>query len=185
MVLQQLSFGGVKSISYCSRCKKPLSNPTSVEAGMGPICRGHGGKEMQDECKRTEFADEGLEMHVPLTKALVLVRDGAVRTNVPHLVVHHSPSGFDWGYGGSGPADLALNICQWYLLSIGYDGLKSQCFDGHCFSLAYALHQDFKWEFIAKAPRNGAAIPMAEIKGWFDAHITDGLKALYEPFKDE
>ncbi len=24
--------------------------------------------------------------------------------------VWHSPSGFEWGYGGSGPADLALNI---------------------------------------------------------------------------
>lgn len=24
--------------------------------------------------------------------------------------VHHSPTGFEWGYGGSGPADLALSI---------------------------------------------------------------------------
>ncbi len=25
-------------------------------------------------------------------------------------VVHHSPSGLSWGYGGSGPADTALSI---------------------------------------------------------------------------
>ena len=40
-MLQQLSFGGVSVISFCARCGKPLSNPTSVQAGMGPICRGH------------------------------------------------------------------------------------------------------------------------------------------------
>jgi len=25
-------------------------------------------------------------------------------------IVEHSPTGFQWGYGGSGPADLALSI---------------------------------------------------------------------------
>lgn len=25
-------------------------------------------------------------------------------------IVRHSPTGFEWGYGGSGPADLALSI---------------------------------------------------------------------------
>lgn len=30
-------------------------------------------------------------------------------------VVHHSPSGFEWGYGGSGPSDLALSIlCDYF-----------------------------------------------------------------------
>lgn len=28
---------------------------------------------------------------------------------LPH-VVRHSPDGFEWGYGGSGPSDLALAI---------------------------------------------------------------------------
>jgi len=35
-----------------------------------------------------------------------------VSTNVPHHIVHHSPTGFEWGYGGSGPADLALNLAE-------------------------------------------------------------------------
>ena len=33
---------------------------------------------------------------------------------LPH-VVFHSPTGFSWGYGGSGPADLSLSILADYL----------------------------------------------------------------------
>jgi hypothetical protein len=61
MALQQMSFGGVSRISYCSRCNKPLSNPVSVDAGMGPICRGHrkGDDGMSDLCKSNNFSDGG------------------------------------------------------------------------------------------------------------------------------
>ena len=54
-------------------------------------------------------------------------------TNVPHLVVHHSPTGYEWGYGGSGPADLALNILEWQLRREGYRGDTIPCFEGRCF----------------------------------------------------
>lgn len=54
-------------------------------------------------------------------------------TNVPHTWVHHSPDGFEYGYGGSGPSDLALNVL---LLFTDKD-------------TAWKLHQDFKWKFIA------------------------------------
>ncbi|MGC9084405.1 MAG: DUF6166 domain-containing protein, partial [Anaerolineae bacterium] len=30
-------------------------------------------------------------------------------------IVRYSPTGFEWGYGGSGPADLALSILRDYL----------------------------------------------------------------------
>lgn len=50
-------------------------------------------------------------------------------------VWNHSPDGFNAGYGGSGPAQLALAI----LLECGFE-------QEH----AVALHQPFKWEFIAK-----------------------------------
>lgn len=185
-MLQQLSFGNVSRISYCSRCKKPLSNPKSVDAGMGPICRGHG-DDMSDECKKQEFSDQPLigELdEIELGEALVLQRDGdddhaVVRTNVPHLVVHHSPGGFEFGYGGSGPADLALNVCQWYLVKHGYQGEKTNCFDGVCYSLAWVLHQQFKWAFISNAPHRGILIPMSEIEAWFEIQITNELKSRY------
>jgi hypothetical protein len=143
-----------------------------------------------DTCKREEFADGDIDDFISLNQALVLQRDGdddhaIVRTNVPHLVVHHSPSGFEFGYGGSGPADLALNVCQWYLESIHYEGEKTQCFDGNCWSLAWVLHQEFKRAFIGNAPRQGIAIPMVEIKQWFIAHITEDLKRTYAVITEE
>jgi hypothetical protein len=46
----------------------------------------------------------------------------------------HSPSGFSWGYGGSGPADLALCI----LLDMGLSD-----------RIAWQLHQSFKTAHIA------------------------------------
>jgi hypothetical protein len=57
----------------------------------------------------------------------------------------HSPSGFGWGYGGSGPADLALAILIDYL---GEKPTKSDLINGR--SLAWSLHQQFKHDFVAK-----------------------------------
>lgn len=53
-------------------------------------------------------------------------------------VVNHSPTGFCWGYGGSGPAQLALAI-----LLDHFNGDKER---------ALALYQDFKFKVIARLP---------------------------------
>lgn len=53
-------------------------------------------------------------------------------------VVNHSPTGFCWGYYGSGPAQLALAILLDY-----YDGDVET---------AKALYQDFKSKVIAGLP---------------------------------
>ena len=60
----------------------------------------------------------------------------------PHLphVCRHSPDGFEWGYGGSGPADLAFNILYDYLLRTKCKGAKYMAID---------LHQSFEWDLIA------------------------------------
>ncbi|HTW51640.1 MAG TPA: DUF6166 domain-containing protein, partial [Stellaceae bacterium] len=50
---------------------------------------------------------------------------------------NHSPTGFEWGYPGSGPAQLALAILADFL---GDD------------ARAIALHQEFKWEHVWTAP---------------------------------
>jgi len=66
------------------------------------------------------------------------------------LVWNHSPDGFNWGYGGSGPAQLALAI----LLKVGLS-------DGR----AARLHQEFKDDFIAGA-KDGDAIPISSVMEW-------------------
>jgi Family of unknown function (DUF6166) len=52
---------------------------------------------------------------------------------------NHSPTGFEWGYGGSGPAQLAMAILADHL---GDD------------ERALSLYQRFKWAVIAELPRN-------------------------------
>jgi hypothetical protein len=51
--------------------------------------------------------------------------------DLPH-VKRHSPTGFEWGYSGSGPADLALSILAHHLdmESVGpvlYQAFKAEC----------------------------------------------------------
>lgn len=63
--------------------------------------------------------------------------------------VYHSPTGFNWGYGGSGPADLARSILWDYL------GKEPSA----------PLYQDFKWEFV-EAWKDEWQITSARIKKW-------------------
>lgn len=182
MVAQRSLFGG-ESAFFCRRCHRGLSNPKSIQAGMGPVCRGHNKNSNQEVEMDREFSDE--YVNVPLTSMLFLGvgmnehGNRLVKTNVPHLVIHHSPTGFEFGFGGSGPADLALNYCEWYLKHKGYKGERTQCWKGDCFSLAYVLHQDFKWNFIAGAPRDGGMISFEIIEAWFEENIIPDLKLLY------
>jgi len=55
---------------------------------------------------------------------------------------NHSPTGFEFGYGGSGPAQLALAI------------LADCCGD----ELAVQYHQAFKWAVIARIPGPGGSL---------------------------
>lgn len=43
---------------------------------------------------------------VPGGRNRVVVREGVIERELPHLMLH-SPDGFEWGYHGSGPLDLA------------------------------------------------------------------------------
>jgi len=55
----------------------------------------------------------------------------------------HGPD-FNFGYGGSGPAELALAILADYF---GEPLRKSTIWSGG--SKAWEYHQDFKWQFLA------------------------------------
>ena len=62
---------------------------------------------------------------------------------------NHSPTGFEWGYGGSGPAQLALALLA--------DHLSDD-------DQAVALHQDFKRAVVAKLPRHGWSLTSEQIE---------------------
>jgi hypothetical protein len=62
---------------------------------------------------------------------------------------NHSPSGFEWGYGGSGPAQLALALLA--------DHLDND-------DDAVRLHQDFKRAVVANLPYSGWKLTGKQIR---------------------
>jgi Family of unknown function (DUF6166) len=73
-------------------------------------------------------------------------------------VRNHSPTGFNFGYGGSGPAQLALAI----VLDFTDDE-----------QMATAHYQDFKWEFICGMRHPGGTIMGDDIQAWLDKRGPD------------
>lgn len=73
-------------------------------------------------------------------------------------VWNHSPDGFQWGYGGSGPAQLALAI----LLDVTGDE-----------QLSVRLHQDFKRDKIAQLD-DRFVLTEDEIRDWLAERRNDG-----------
>lgn len=63
----------------------------------------------------------------------------------------HSPTGFEWGYGGSGPAQLALAI------------LADATGNG---DLARSLYQEYKREVVAALPYGGWTITVEQVLQW-------------------
>ena len=61
---------------------------------------------------------------------------------------NHSPTGFEWGYGGSGPAQLALALLADHL---GND------------EKAVSQYQAFKFAVVAKLPKRGWTLTTAEM----------------------
>ena len=104
-------------ISSCYICGRTLKNPPWVDMQIGRVCAARMGIEPQkntDEKLKKYDADNNSHCHITVRNPfdIHLKRDsqGYATANVPHVIVRHSPTGFEWGYGGSGPAELALNI---------------------------------------------------------------------------
>lgn len=70
---------------------------------------------------------------------------------------NHSPTGFEWGYGGSGPAQLALAILADHFGDVRatdqYDA-RAPSYRSPDFAFkALQFYQDFKWKVIANLNR--------------------------------
>jgi hypothetical protein len=66
---------------------------------------------------------------------------------------NHSPEGFEWGYGGSGPAQLALAILLWVLIA----------------PEALRLYQLFKFQVVAGLDREGWIMTGDDVRLWAQA----------------
>jgi hypothetical protein len=72
---------------------------------------------------------------------------------------NHSPDGFEWGYEGSGPAQLALAILA-HVIQLD--------------TLAVRMHQEFKREFVGHFDKRWWWLPVKDVRDWarewVDAH---------------
>lgn len=73
---------------------------------------------------------------------IVVVDGRQLMPDQSQKVRNHSPDGFAWGYGGSGPAQLALAILLIYLPQED----------------AVSIYQTFKFNEVAKWPKENFAV---------------------------
>lgn len=79
--------------------------------------------------------------------------DGQDKPLDPRLdLINHSPTGFEWGFSGSGPAQLALAI------------LAHEMGEGP----ALQHYQAFKWEYVANFDKRAWAISSGEIRAFLE-----------------
>lgn len=113
---------------------------------------------------------------------------GPVSANVPLSVVCHSPTGWECGYAGSGPADLAFNIVNAFVPP-GSDGEPVEVYQqGEASATAARLYQQFKDEFIVGLrldPGESGLLPASEILSWIEVHAWDALSSVQKAHKPD
>jgi len=84
--------------------------------------------------------------------ATVFVEENGGRRLLPH-VRHHSPNGMEWGFAGSGPADLAHSILA--------DALNVP-------SVSAQLYQAFKFDVVSGLEETGFVIKISQVQEWLN-----------------
>lgn len=118
---------------YCEVCPRPM-----MQEEMGTF--------KQSVIKLSRVPCPHIEGN---TCAVAKFADG---THVPHHE-YHSPNGYEWGYGGSGPADLARSVI--------FAWIKNPANPTMCY-------QDYKWACIAKMPTEGGTVTKAAVQAWYE-----------------
>lgn len=92
-----------------------------------------------------------------MTRVLVSNPKAGVASELPLRLDlwNHSPTGFEWGYLGSGPAQLALAILAYVTGDDAY---------------ARARHQQFKTEVVAPIQDISWELSFSMIREWVEAH---------------
>src|SRR5687768_14715329 len=101
--------------------------------------------------------------------------DGTTVVNIPRGIRHHNTGWtHEWGYVGSGPADLALNILQYTLTQQGYTGPTAKAWDKQeYFVAAWRMHQEFKSRVIAIMPREGGIIYVNSVEAFIKQYMEE------------
>jgi hypothetical protein len=108
------------------------------------------------EPDQEEVTYTGQNVRTPEGGMLVLRNGEPLLPGPSQKLINHSPDGFNWGYGGSGPAQLALGL----LLDVTHNP-----------SLAMEKYQHFKFEIIAGLNIDeGWTMTSTAIKHWLDNH---------------
>lgn len=95
---------------------------------------------------------------------------GEAHTNVERRV---SGGGHEWGYLGSGPSNLALDILA-ALVPAGADGMPSvDAPGGACSATAWRLRHPFKEQVLARLPYEGGVIDASRIWEWMASAFSE------------
>lgn len=150
-------------MTTCRRCKRQLTQPHTKQRGIGDVCLA---KEQAGLNREQAEVDERKTIRPLLNGPGDVIcerRAGYAATNVPQMHVKHSPDGFEWGYGGSGPADFALNILA---LFIGREEAERDF-----------LYQRFKEDVVCLIPQTGSwVISESSVRDWIMAHRGGGAR---------
>ena len=109
---------------------------------------------------------QGIAHQTPFSRDVLITDENLtvmiLRPERSQAVINHSPDGFNWGYTGSGPAQLALAM----LLEVTNDAAK-----------ALAHYQDFKCQVIAgiASQTTNWEIEEQKIIAWLEAQETEPL----------
>ena len=120
------------------------------------------------------IADEADENITTATPAAVRIErcDGTSSPLSPRLDVrNHSPGGFNWGYGGSGPAQLALAILSDFTGSVWF---------------AESYYQEFKSDVVARVQSSRFDVAAETVLAWSEPRltpfVTESLRPLFNEF---
>ena len=153
-----------ESPGYVCWINEPIPESLQQEEEELPMKAFHGIRDAQDRCHLYLRAGETLTKISP---------DRSLE------VYNHSPDGFEWGYGGSGPSQLSLAI----LLEALSDDFEQGDAPGETpDSVALHLYQDFKWQVVSGLPESQWTLPMDTIKQWIveNTNATHAREKIYQ-----
>lgn len=100
---------------------------------------------------------------------VTVTRNGETKALVHH--VRHSPSGFSWGYAGSGPSDLARCILADHL-GLAPLGTRRAIYGVDAIPEIDGLYHQFKFDVIARLPKDGGSWTLTgeDVETWLAGH---------------